>query len=123
PRYNKHLTLENDALEKMKLYNWPGNVRELYNVLERIVALTSPPYITIDDLPEFILQQESANQDVENATFSKDQDINLKNTIEKVERDVIQYAIKTSDNKSEAIRKLGISRKTFYSKIKKYNII
>src|SRR5699024_7786482 len=58
PRYHKHLTLEKEALEKMKAYKWPGNVRELYNVLERVVALSSPPNITVDYLPDFFVAEQ-----------------------------------------------------------------
>ncbi|HZW67218.1 MAG TPA: sigma 54-interacting transcriptional regulator [Pseudogracilibacillus sp.] len=123
PRYHKHLTLEKEALEKMKAYKWPGNVRELYNVLERVVALSSPPYITVDDLPDFVVAEELGEPYEEQATYIEDSDVNLKEAIEKVERDLIQYAVKTSNNKTDAIRKLGISRKTFYKKTKKYNII
>lgn len=122
-RYNKHLTLKKDALRKLQAYDWPGNVRELYNVLERIVALTSPPYITSDDVPDFIVKNEDSGYHTEDYPFLTNSDVNLKKAIEKVEQDVIQYAVKTSRNKTEAIEKLGISRKTFYKKTKKYNII
>lgn len=122
PRYSKHLTIDQEALKKMQEYHWPGNVRELYNVLERIVALTSPPHITVSDLPEFMLDNTNESL-LHDESFHEQSDVNLKEAIEKVERDVIQYAVKTSKNKSEAIRKLGISRKTFYKKTKKYNVI
>ena len=32
-------------------YDWPGNVRELENVIERSVALATPPVIRLDDVP------------------------------------------------------------------------
>lgn len=125
PRYNKHLTFEEDALEKMKSYNWPGNVRELYNVLERIVALATKPYIDVSDLPDFILQDEikEVKDHPVTSALTYNNEINLKQTIEQVEKNAIEYAVKTSKSKTEAINKLGISRKTFYEKVKKYNII
>jgi transcriptional regulator with PAS, ATPase and Fis domain len=39
-----------------------------------------------------------------------------------VERILIREALAKSANKSEAIKKLGISRRTFYIKIKQYGL-
>jgi len=39
-----------------------------------------------------------------------------------MERQLIQSAVNKFHNKSEAIKELGISRSSFYSKIKEYNI-
>lgn len=122
PRYNKYLSFEREALEVIKAYDWPGNVRELYNVLERIVALSSQAYIGVDDLPDFLSHKQEGSP-FDQDPVNDDRELNLKEAIEKVERDIIQYAVKTSQTKSEAIRKLGISRKTFYKKTKKYHII
>ena len=39
------------ALEALTAYDWPGNVRQLERVLERAVALSAGPAITVADLP------------------------------------------------------------------------
>jgi len=46
----------------------------------------------------------------------------LSDVLQNVERDLIREAIEASSNKSEAIKKLGISRRTFYLKIKQYGL-
>ena len=46
----------------------------------------------------------------------------LKEMTESLERNLIYEALRKFSNKSEAIKKLGISRSSFYEKIKKYNI-
>lgn len=122
-RYKKEVILLPNTLNKLKEYNWPGNVRELYNLLERLVAISNNTYIEAKDLPEYI----RFNIDIQNeqTEYNKIQfeDIKLHELIKKVEKDAIDYALKSSKNRSEAIEKLGISRKNFYNKLKKYNII
>jgi DNA-binding NtrC family response regulator len=41
-------------------YDWPGNVRELENAIERAVVLGTTDVILPDDLPESLLEMESA---------------------------------------------------------------
>ncbi|MFZ5651904.1 MAG: helix-turn-helix domain-containing protein [Bacillota bacterium] len=42
--------------------------------------------------------------------------------VEQLEKEVINRVIKKYRNKSNAIKALGISRRTFYMKLKKYQI-
>lgn len=37
-------------------YSFPGNVRELENIVEKAIAFTSSPEITIKDLPAYLLK-------------------------------------------------------------------
>ena len=46
----------------------------------------------------------------------------LASIIQQTDKDVIREVIKSSKNRSEAIKILGISRRTFYTKIKQYNL-
>ena len=39
-----------------------------------------------------------------------------------LEKELIQEAVKKFPNKTKAIEELGISRRSFYEKIKRYNI-
>jgi two-component system response regulator AtoC/two-component system nitrogen regulation response regulator NtrX len=48
------LAVAPSAHEAMAAYDWPGNVRQLARALERAVALTSGPEITLADLPDAI---------------------------------------------------------------------
>src|SRR5262249_8247177 len=43
--------IEPEVLSCLQTYTWPGNVRELQNVIERAVALSQGPNITVVDLP------------------------------------------------------------------------
>ena len=45
------MRIDSEALSRLHAYAWPGNVRELQNVIERAVALSPGPAITVADLP------------------------------------------------------------------------
>lgn len=50
-RRARPLVVSPAAIEALKAHDWPGNVRQLSRVLERAVALSPGPSITIADLP------------------------------------------------------------------------
>jgi transcriptional regulator with PAS, ATPase and Fis domain len=53
----RSLSISAPALEAMTTYDWPGNVRQLARVLERAVALSAGPSITLADLPPEITHE------------------------------------------------------------------
>jgi len=98
-------------------HNWPGNIRELQNVLEHALILKSGNEINVDDLPTY-LKPENTNNETNTKCTS-----DLKSTLESIEKEIILECLKkNNNNKSSAIRELGISRRTFYEKIKHYNL-
>ncbi len=50
------LRFEPDAMQILIDHHWPGNIRELENVVERAVVLASHATVTVDVLPEHLLQ-------------------------------------------------------------------
>jgi len=44
-----------EAYQVLSQYRWPGNVRELQNVIRRAIALAKGPLITLDDLPDDVV--------------------------------------------------------------------
>jgi len=44
-----------EAMDALVHYDWPGNIRELANVLERAQILAEEHTITLDDLPDNLL--------------------------------------------------------------------
>src|SRR5713226_5095296 len=50
------LGISPEARSSLQAYDWPGNVRELENAVERAVVLGSTELITVDDLPEALLE-------------------------------------------------------------------
>ena len=107
------------AIDRLIRYDWPGNVRELMNAVERAVVLARTEHIDDEDLA---IIQTPLGQTAENTPVLDD--INYNITLEDMERTAVIKTLKTSDgNKSEAARRLGITRKTLHKKLKKYGIM
>ena len=103
------------AMDQMLRYGWPGNVRELMNAVERAVVMSRSDYIQPNDLP-----LEVRNFPPENAVDPPLQ-IHAGVSLERIEKETILKTLaSTSGNKSEAARRLGITRKTLRKKLKNY---
>ena len=102
------------AMDRMIRYGWPGNIRELMNTIESAVVLSGSEYLTEDILP-FI--PEPLPEPATPADFPTDLPLG------EVERSTILKTLEISGgNKSEASRKLGITRATLHKKLKKYGV-
>ena len=104
------------AMDLLLRYEWPGNVRELENAVERAVILSTTDYVTERSLPLTVQNYaNSPNPAMPAGLGSK--------TLEEVEREAIAATMQdTESNKSEAARRLGITRATLHSKLKKYKL-
>ena len=105
------------AMDTLMRYDWPGNVRELENAMERAVILAVGEYITERDLPLAVQQaaKNSAEESIRHSLANK--------SLDDIEKEAISATLaETADNKSEAARRLGITRATLHSKLKKYNL-
>lgn len=113
-KYNREgLMLGRSGLRLLNNYSWPGNVRELQNTLEKAVILCEGSVLNGDDF-------QIRNSSQENYSGDK---LTTGLNLEDNERELIRRAIdKTRGNYSQAVRELGISRKTLYNKIKKYGL-
>ena len=49
-----------EAMAALVSYEWPGNVRELENAIERALVMGASDAVLLEDLPESLLEQESA---------------------------------------------------------------
>lgn len=104
--------ISNSALSALISYDWPGNVRELENIIERVMVISDKDIIGIEDFPDYmILRTEIISCDI------------LKTLKEEVEEHVIRDAISESNgNMTKTALKLGISRRSLYRKVRKYEI-
>ncbi|MGD9824098.1 sigma-54-dependent transcriptional regulator [Desulfobacter sp.] len=102
-----------NAMDTLIRYEWPGNVRELMNAVERGVVMARTDYLCRSDL-SFILGDEPEQ--------TRDAALHLENiTLSKVEeRAILSTLAAAQGNKSEAARRLGITRKTLLKKLKQY---
>lgn len=98
--------------EPLCSYHWPGNVRELKNFIEKALIFSRPGEINLSLLPNDRRSQDRGNQD-----------LSLKNTIKRIERDYIEKALKrTSGNRTQAAKLLDISLRSLMYKIKDYDL-
>lgn len=127
-KYGKHVWIDDEVLSWMQSYDWPGNVRELSNVLERMIAVCNKPYLSLADIPEpFISDKSLTDPALKERWMLKERPSEsippLEKLLERLEREHIDYVLKNTKNKTEAIKTLGISRKSFYAKLKKYDMV
>jgi two-component system, NtrC family, response regulator HydG len=108
------------ALAKLAGYSWPGNIRELENVLARAAILSDGDEIKAEDLP--FLDGAAADTHGGVADGRPLRQI-VADAARAVEKQAIRDALARSEGSpTKAARLLGISRASFYNKIKEYGI-
>ena len=103
------------AMDRLIRYAWPGNVRELMNAVERAVVMTRGDFLTEEDVS---LIPTAAMPEPEHPPAAGAR------PLEEVEKATILTTLKAADgNKSEAARRLGITRRTLHKKLKAYGVM
>ena len=98
------------VLEALEAHDWPGNVRELRNVVESMLALSTGPSITQDDLPP----------DIRPAAPAADEPAGDLRGAEAV---ALRDAIRAEHgNLTRAATRLGIAKSTLYEKMKRHGL-
>jgi len=101
------------AMDMLLKYDWPGNIRELMNIVERGVVLSRTLYLDEHDIA-LIERTEAPSKEILNGDVP----------LEAVEKATILKTLEgTGGNKSEAARRLGITRKTLHKKLRKYGVM
>ncbi|HOS96907.1 MAG TPA: sigma-54 dependent transcriptional regulator [Deltaproteobacteria bacterium] len=101
------------AMDRLIRHPWPGNVREMMNTIESAVVLSSQAYLREEDIPNFRDEPRVAALPEAKVDASLDE----------VERLAILKTLEAvRGNKSEAARKLGITRATLHKKLKRYGL-
>jgi transcriptional regulator with AAA-type ATPase domain len=104
-----------EAMNALLNYQYPGNVRELENEVRRLAAQLGTGAVALPDL-----DQKFSGEHVELALKESD---DLKEIVEKVERQVIERVMrKVRGNQSLGARLLNISRGSLIAKMKEYDI-
>lgn len=109
------VTFDPDALQALVDYPWPGNIRELKNFAERTRAL-GVERVSASDLPtSFRATAVPYGRPAQN--------VDLPSLVEAYERGLIEAALREAGGqRTEAARRLGISRQALQYKLEKYGI-
>ena len=120
------------VIDKLKKYYWPGNIRELKNFVAR-ATVHCKTQVHLEDIHRLLnipvqdakLQSSQLALNFfsltgENIPFDVKEDRPLIKELER--KAVIEAIVKFNGNQSLAASFLGLSRSTFYDRIKKYEI-
>jgi transcriptional regulator with PAS, ATPase and Fis domain len=115
--------LSPEVLKLLEEYSWPGNVRQLQNAIHHTVNTTEGNTILPEDLPRYILSEVGLDA-------SRTKPVQCGNlvsntlSLKEIEKATIEAALRLRSNSIDAAAEsVGLSRSTFYRKIKEYNII
>jgi len=116
-RAPKKLSPESEAL--LLNYAFPGNIRELEHIIERAIIFAEGDVIRPDDLN---LPHTPSVKGAVNVTEETVEDVSVL-SMEEVEKRHIATVLKRNRwDRTQTANQLGISPKTLYTKIKKYEI-
>jgi DNA-binding NtrC family response regulator len=106
------LRVDDALLARLAARPWPGNVRELENAVERLVALSPPEALDLSLLGG-----------AEPAGAEDRAPLPLKERMQAYERGLVVEALRAArGNRTEAARRLGISRVTLHDKLRRYGL-
>ncbi|WP_020404146.1 sigma-54 interaction domain-containing protein [Gracilimonas tropica] len=110
-----------DCMNMFMEHDWPGNVRELRNVVERSVVLSEDRLIRSEAVSPWFQKKAKSYNAGGVVADSKFLHIPIGTSLEEIERKVIDQTLNSVDNnKTEAAKILGFTRKTLHNKLDKY---
>jgi DNA-binding NtrC family response regulator len=108
-----------ETMEVLMKYPWPGNVRELRAALEGAVVLSRGERLLPRDLPAYV----RAGQAAVVTTASPTAPARAPATVKESEKDLIARTLQeTGGNRTEAARRIGMSRRTLHRKLHEYQL-
>ncbi len=113
----KIIAISDEARGILLQYKWPGNVRELIGIMRRAAIMCENDMITVDDLPLHL------RGDFSLASQTMYSDGSLEDAISALEKNMIIDALKkTQGSQAKAAKILGISERSMWYRVKKYEI-
>ncbi len=100
------------VIDKLVEYSWPGNVRELENIVERMIVMAPGEEITMDLVPETIMDK----------SFYPKRLTKLRDAVEQTEKYLLRENFKEYGSWRKVAEILGIDRTTVFRKVVRYGL-
>lgn len=126
--------MDENAKKAILSYGWPGNIRELKNALERAAILCTTDQVTIEDLPDRVLEHSGyltpggdtggpsglsgPSGSLASLAAMTPSDVSL----EELEKQHIRHVLTTATTLEEAASILGINLSTLWRKRRRYGL-
>ncbi len=111
----RNVKLSRETVAAMQAYDWPGNVRQLENVLERSAAFCEGGVVELKDLPAAVRGSEPSGRVPAGIGGIALSDL---------ERESLIQTLKLCNgNKAETARRLEITEKSVYNKLKRHGLM
>ena len=103
-----------ETMKILESYDWPGNIRQLENVLERSAAFCGEAEIGVADLPKQITSEPQGEVSIKGLGGI---------SLAQLEKAAILQTLELcKGNKAETARRLGVTEKSVYNKMKRLGI-
>jgi two-component system NtrC family response regulator len=112
------MTISSEAMRFFCHHRWPGNVRQFEHAIERAVLLSEGIEIGLDDLPKDLVGFADLEIPIDWEDLS-----NLPETLDGIEKRLIQKALSMSNNiQARAAKLLGVTPSNLQYRLKKHNL-
>ncbi len=128
-RYKKNAGFSQATMDIFYAHAWPGNARELRSVVHYALNMTDSNVINPKDLPHYLLLSDGrAALNKRLAPAGDDSDdfrrgFIYRDVMGAFEKDLIEVILNRSESRTKAMQALGISRRSFYLKLKKHGLL
>ena len=111
----RDIELADEAIALLATRRWPGNVRELQNLMERLVVMSDADVVSLDMIQRELSRGPNVASDRPMGTLEAE----VRRAEERAIRDALE---RCGNNRTQAARILGISRRTLYNKLEELGI-
>lgn len=113
-KYDKEITISENALEILLKYDWPGNAREVNNIIERLILTVESNIIRKKDVIS-LLENDFIDRGISVSSIMP-----LSEAVEEVEKKILEMAKQGGKSTYEIADMLKVNQSTVVRKINKY---